>query len=145
MTPPVAEFVGPTGWDDPSPDEFPTIARIARITTLDLGEIERRPDTIGTTGSADADTAVELAARGASLIGIVGTPFGRAGPTPEERSLTGMNGSPNAAAFGWSAPSPGSSTGSSTAAHAGSATPPCTATATGAPGGGGSSRGRATS
>ncbi|MGI9645377.1 MAG: hypothetical protein ACR2O6_08730, partial [Ilumatobacteraceae bacterium] len=86
MAPPVAGFVGPPGWHDPSPAEFGSVTGVATIgTTLDLGAFDWSLDRVGSTEPAVASAAVELVDNGATAIGIVGTPFGWAGLDTDER------------------------------------------------------------
>ena len=81
----IVGFIGPPGWDDPSPDEFAGLAGIPAIgMTLDLGEFDWSLDRIATTEPTLVEAAVGLVERGASVIGIVGTPFGWAGLAPGE-------------------------------------------------------------
>lgn len=76
----VVGFVGPPGWADPSPAEFEAVTGVAGISAaLDLGDFDWNLDRIGATEPLLTDAATELVARGASAIGIVGTPFGWAG------------------------------------------------------------------
>lgn len=86
MASPVVGFVGPPGWDDPSPAEFCSITGVAAIgSSLDLGDFDWSLDRIATTEPAIVEVAVDLVERGATAIGIVGTPFGWAGLDDDER------------------------------------------------------------
>ena len=81
----IVGFIGPPGWDDPSPDEFARLTGVSAIgMTLDLGEFDWSLDRIATTEPTLVEAAVTLAGRGACVIGIVGTPFGWAGLAPRE-------------------------------------------------------------
>ena len=82
----VAGFVGPPGWRDPSPDEFRSVSGIEAVgMTLDLGPFDWSLDRIATTEGQIAQAAAALVDRGATVVGIVGTPFGWAGLGPGER------------------------------------------------------------
>jgi len=86
MASPVVGFVGPPGWNDPSPAEFGSITGVATIgSPLDLGDFDWSLDRIATTEPAIIDVAVGLIGRGATAIGVVGTPFGWAGLDDDER------------------------------------------------------------
>lgn len=86
MTTPVAGLVAPPGWQDPSPAEFGAVAGVATVgVALDLGPFDWHLDRIATTEDVVTDAAVAAVARGATAVGIVGTPFGWAGLGAGER------------------------------------------------------------
>jgi len=82
----VAGFVGPPGWKDPSPTEFAAISGVAAIgVSLELGVFDWRLDRIASTEPLITEAATALVERGATAVGIVGTPFGWAGLDNGER------------------------------------------------------------
>ncbi len=78
-------FIGPPGWDDPSPGEFAQLTGSSTVgESLDLGEFDWSLDRIAKTERTLVDAATRLVEHGATVAGIVGTPFGWAGLAPNE-------------------------------------------------------------
>ena len=98
---PVGGFIGPPEWVDPSPIEFETLTGVRSIgCTLDPDDFDWSLDRIGACEPELGEAAVALAGQGATVIGIVGTPFGWAGldsgeqPHDRDRRITEMCGTP---------------------------------------------------